>query len=216
MSDRTKIRRIPRNAVTDREVMLNAIDAGKVGHIAVVSEGQPYILPVGYARRGNDIIIHGSTGSRLFRALADGEPTCFTVTHFDGIVAARSAFHSSMHYRSVMILGVARRLSGDDELDALRVLTNHLIPERWTDARHPNSKERAKTMTLALPMDEWSLKVGDGPPEDEPEDYHDQPYSHVWAGVIPLRTVVDEPIPDDQTRDLGIPLPSYLTSISGQ
>jgi len=210
VNDRTRIRRIPENAVTDRSVMLRVVDAGKVGHVAVVSEGQPYILPVGYARRDNDIIIHGSTGSRLFRALAEGEPTCFTVTHVDGIVAARSAFHSSMHYRSVMVLGMAHRLYGDDELDALRVLTEHLIPGRWSDARHPNTKERAKTMTLALPLDEWSVKVGDGPPDDEPEDYRDEPFSHIWAGVIPLRIVSDQPVPDDQTREFGVPLPTYL------
>lgn len=210
MTDRTRIRRIPENAVTDKAVLLQVLDSGKVANVAVVDADQPFILPVAYARRGNDVIFHGSTGSRLFRALDAGAPTCFAVTHLDGIVAARSAFHSSMHYRSALVLGTARRLHGDDELDALRVLTEHLIPGRWSDARHPSGKERAKTMTLALALDEWSVKIGDGPPEDEPEDYVDEPWAHVWAGVLPINQNQGIPIPDDTTRERGIPLPPYL------
>lgn len=210
MSDRTTIRRIPENAVTDRNVMLDILDAGKVAQVAAVADGQPYVLPVAYGRRDDHVIFHGSTGSRLFRHLAEGAPTCFTVTHVDGLVLARSAFHSSMHYRSVMVLGVAHRLEGDDELDALRVLTDHLIPGRWSDARPPNRKERAKTMTLALPLAEWSVKVGDGFPEDEPEDYVDQPWCDVWAGIIPMRTITGTPLPDPQTSERQIALPTYL------
>lgn len=212
MSQRTRIRRIPENAVTDKATLLAILDAGIVADVAVVDDGQPFILPVAYARRGETVIFHGSTGSRLFRALDQGSPTCFSVTHLDGIVAARSAFHSSMHYRSAMVLGVAHRLSGDDELDALRVLTEHLIPGRWADARHPNPKERAKTMTLALPLDEWSVKVGDGPPQDEPEDYTQEPWASVWAGILPMAQRTGTPIPDAVTMERDIPLPSYLTS----
>lgn len=207
-----RIRRIPENAVTDKSALLAILDAGKVANVAVVDEGQPFILPVAYARRGDTVIFHGSTGSRLFRALDQGAPTCFSVTHLDGIVAARSAFHSSMHYRSAMVLGMAQRLTGDDELDALRVLTEHLIPGRWSDARHPNAKELAKTMTLALALDEWSVKVGDGPPEDEPEDYTEEPWASVWAGVLPLHQVDGTPIPDSPTQERGIALPTYLAA----
>lgn len=210
MTDRTRIRRIPENAVTDRDIMLKILDAGNVAHVAVMTDGQPFVLPVAYGRRGDDVIIHGSTGSRLFRSLANGAPTCFTVTLLHGIVLARSTFHSSMHYGSVMVLGVARRLEGDDELDALHALTEQLAPGRWNQARPPNQKERAKTLTLALPLDEWSVKVGDGPPQDEPEDYTDQPWCDVWAGVIPFTTEVGMPIPDEQTAARHIPLPDYL------
>lgn len=212
MSERTRIRRIPENAVADKAALLAILDAGIVANVAVIDDGQPFILPVAYARRGDTVIFHGSTGSRLFRTLDQGAPTCFSVTHLDGIVAARSAFHSSMHYRSAMVLGVAQRLTGDDELDALRVLTEHLIPGRWSDARHPNAKERAKTMTLALPLDEWSVKVGDGPPQDEPEDYTQEPWASVWAGVIPMAQCLGIPIPDAATVARGVPLPAYLAS----
>ena len=210
MSERTRIRRIPENAVTDKDALVAILDAGIVANVAVVDDGQPFILPVAYARRDDAVIFHGSTGSRLFRALDHGAPTCFSVTHVDGIVAARSAFHSSMHYRSAMVLGVAHRLTGEDELDALRVLTEHLIPGRWADARHPNPKERAKTMTLALPLDEWSVKVGDGPPQDDPEDYTQEPWASVWAGVIPMVQRPGIPIPDAVTQARGTPLPAYL------
>lgn len=212
MSERTRIRRIPENAVADKAALLAILDAGIVANVAVIDDGQPFILPVAYARRGDTVIFHGSTGSRLFRALDQGAPTCFSVTHLDGIVAARSAFHSSMHYRSAMVLGIAQRLTDDDELDALRVLTEHLIPGRWSDARHPNAKERAKTMTLALPLDEWSVKVGDGPPQDEPEDYIDEPWASVWAGVLPMAQRAGVPIPDAVTVERGIPLPAYLAA----
>jgi hypothetical protein len=118
-----------------------------------------------------------------------------------------------MHYRSALILGTAHRLHGDDELHAHEVLTEHLIPGRWADARQPNRKERAKTMTLALPIVEWSVKIGDGPPEDEPEDYITKPWADVWAGVLPLSQRAGEPIPDQVTRERGIALPEYLSSL---
>ncbi|MBU6244885.1 MAG: pyridoxamine 5'-phosphate oxidase family protein [Actinomycetales bacterium] len=190
--------------------MLHAIlDAGLVAHVAVQDEsGQPYVIPVGYGRRGDDVLFHGSTGSRLFRSLAAGQPTCLTVTLLDGLVLARSAFESSMNYRSVMVLGVARRLSGDDELDALRAISEHLLPGRWADIRHPSAKERAATLTLALPLDECSVKVRTGGPEDLEEDVADPVFGGVWAGHVPLTESFGAPVPcDNNTAGLT---PTYI------
>jgi nitroimidazol reductase NimA-like FMN-containing flavoprotein (pyridoxamine 5'-phosphate oxidase superfamily) len=209
VSERTRVRRIPDNAVHDRGVLDAILDAGLVAHLAVTDDKQPFVLPVAYARRGDEVVFHGSTGSRLFRALADGAPTCLTVTLLDGLVLARSAFHSSMHYRSAMVLGEAHRLTGDDELEALRVITDHLLPGRWSECRHPNAKERAGTMTLALPLEEWSVKVGTGDPEDEPEDITDAPYASVWAGTVPIRESFGAPMRSADCPG-AVPVPAYV------
>lgn len=214
-SDRTRIRRLPGKAVTDREVAYAILDAGLVAHVAVVEDEQPFVLPVGYARRGDDVLIHGSSGSRLFRTLADGADTCLTVTLMDGLVLARSTFESSMHYRSVTVLGRARRLEGEDELDALRVLTEHLLPGRWSEARQPSRKERAATMTLALPLDEISVKVSAGAPDDDPDDLVDPVYSTVWAGTVPILRAFGEPHADEHTP-AGTPVPDYIRHWSVQ
>jgi len=211
-TERTRIRRVPENAVTDTEILYQILDAGVVAHVSVITDGQPFVIPVGYGRRGNQMILHGSSASRFFRTLAAGQPTCATVTLLDGLVLARSTFHSSMNYRSVMVLGTPRELTGDDEVDALRVLTEHLVPGRWADARPPKPQELRATITLALDLEECSVKVGDGFPEDDAEDYVDAPWSEVWAGIVPLRTVKDAPIPDDQTRAAAIALPDYLAT----
>ncbi len=194
--ERTRVRRIPDRAVRDSTVLHSVLDAGLVGHLAVVDDGQPFVLPVGYARRGDEVVFHGSTGSRLLRSLAAGQRTCLTVTLLDGLVLARSAFESSMNYRSVMVLGVARRLSGDDELYALRCVSEHLLPGRWSEIRHPSAKERAATMTLALSLTESSVKVRTGGPEDLPEDLADPRYSVVWGGQVPIVEAFGEPIDD--------------------
>lgn len=207
---RTRIRRIPQRAVTETEALHAVLDAGLVAHIAVVDDGQPFVLPVGYARRGHDVIFHGSTGSRLMRALAAGAPTCLTVTLLDGLVLARSAFESSMNYRSAMVLGTARRLEGDDELDALRHVSDHLLPGRWSDIRPPSAKERAATMTLALSLDECSVKIRTGGPEDDPADLTDPRYAPVWAGHIPLTESFGAAVADEQCVAPD-EVPSYIT-----
>lgn len=205
---RTRVRRLPEKAVTDRDVAYEILDSGLVAHVAVTVEGQPFAVPVGYARRGDEVVFHGSTGSRLFRALADGYPTCLTVTLLDGIVLARSLFESSMNYRGVMALGTCRRLTGDDELDALLRISDHLLPGRVAEARHPSRKERSATMTLALALDEISVKVGEGGPTDDPEDLEDPVYSRIWAGHVPLEESFAAPVADDLAQ--GIPVPDYV------
>jgi hypothetical protein len=187
---RTRIRRLPEKAVTDRAALDAVLDAALVAHVGIVEDDQPYVLPMACARDEDRLLLHGSTGSRLLRLLTAGAPCCATVTLLDGLVFARSAFESSMHYRSAMVLGVARQLDGDDALAALRILTEHLLPGRWDTLRAPTRKELAATAVLALPLDEWSVKVSDGPPDDPAADLD----AGVWAGVLPLRTVTGEPV----------------------
>jgi len=168
-------------------------------------DGQPFVVPVGYARDGDRVLVHGSTASRLFRRLAGGQPTCLTVTLLDGLVLARSTFESSMNYRAVMVLGTCTSLAGPDKDRALEVITEHLLPGRWADARHPSRKESAATTVLALPLDEASVKVSAGPPEDDPDDV-DRP---VWAGVVPIVETFGQP---EDAPDLvdTFPVPDYV------
>jgi nitroimidazol reductase NimA-like FMN-containing flavoprotein (pyridoxamine 5'-phosphate oxidase superfamily) len=187
------------------------LDAGRVAHVSVRDDdGQPFVIPVAYARDGDSLLFHGSTASRLFRNLAAGAPTCLTVTLLDGLVLARSVFESSMHYRSAMVLGVPVRRQGDDLVAGLEVVSEHLMPGRWADARQPTRKELAQTMLLALPLTEWSLKVSDSPPDDAEDDL-DLP---VWAGVLPLREVAGAPVPAPDLRGTP-PVPAYLSSWTG-
>ena len=210
-TERTRGRRIPENSVTETAALHQVLDAGLVAHLAVVDEaGQPYVLPVAYARRGEQVLFHGSTGSRLFRGLAAGQPTCLTVTLLDGLVLARSAFESSMNYRSAMILGVATQLRGDDELDALACITEHLLPGRWSECRHPSAKERAATLTLALDLNECSVKIRTGGPDDDPADLLDPVFSQIWAGEVPLQSMFAAPIADENTPTT-INVPEYIT-----
>jgi uncharacterized protein len=206
-SDRTRVRRLPEKAVDDAAVRDAVLDAGRVAHVAVVEDGTPFVVPVAYARDGERLLIHGSRASRLFRGLADGALTCLTVTLLDGLVVARSAFESSMHYRSVMVLGTCRPLDAADELDGLRVITEHLLPGRWEHLRAPASKELAATLVLALPLDEWSVKVSDGPPTDDPADLS----TPVWSGTVPLVTRFGEPV-DAPDLAPGRPVPDHVRS----
>ena len=203
--DRTAVRRLPGKQVRDRTALDEVLDSGRVAHLAVVDAGQPYVLPVAYARLGDEVLVHGSTASRLFRTLAAGAPTCLTVTVLDGLVAARSVFESSMRYRSAMVLGCARPLDGDSKLAALERITEHLLPGRWAEARRPSRKEMAATTVLALPLHEWSVKVSAGHPDDAAADL-DLP---VWAGVVPLQEVAGEPIPAPDLR-VRMPVPAYV------
>lgn len=205
---RTRVKRIPEKAVTERDVAYAILDAGLVAHVAVVTDDQPYVVPVGYARRDDDIVFHGSSASRLFKSLAKGAPTCVTVTLLDGLVLARSLFESSMHYRTVMALGTCRELTGQEEIDALLDLSEHLMPGRPQEARHPAPQELKATTTLALPLDEISVKVGNRPPEDVPEDLVDPVYSRIWAGWVPITESYGEPVADELAA--GIPVPDYV------
>jgi nitroimidazol reductase NimA-like FMN-containing flavoprotein (pyridoxamine 5'-phosphate oxidase superfamily) len=204
--ERTKVRRLPEKQVTERSTLNAILDAARVAHIGVTdTDGETYVLPVAFARDGDDLLVHGSTGSRLFRALAAGARTCVTVTLVDGLVLARSAFESSMHYRSAMMFGTCELVQAADVSRCLEVLTEHLMPGRWAELRSPTPKELAATTLLRLPIIEWSVKVSDGWPDDPAEDLREP----VWAGVLPVESAFGAPRP---TPDLQEPYepPSYL------
>jgi nitroimidazol reductase NimA-like FMN-containing flavoprotein (pyridoxamine 5'-phosphate oxidase superfamily) len=187
--ERTTVRRLPEKQVRDRQVLDAVLDAALMAHVAVITDGQPYVVPVGCARDGDRLLVHGSTASRAFRWLAEGRPSCATVTLLDGLVVARSHFESSMHYRSAMLLGTFTELHGEQKRQALGALAARLLPGLH-DGRPPSALELRATSVLAMRISEWSLKVSDAPPEDAEEDL-DRP---VWAGVVPMRHVWGRPI----------------------
>lgn len=191
---RTQVLRLPGKQVHDTAALDALLSSALVGHLAVVDGDQPVVLPVAIAPDGDRVLCHGSTGSRLFRALAAGAPTCMTITIVDGLVLARSLFESSMHYRSAVLFGRCVQLEGAAKRRAVGVLSEHLMPGRAVDAREPSSKELAATTVLALPLDEWSLKVSAAPPDDDQSDL-DRP---VWAGTVALQHVwgIATPAPD--------------------
>lgn len=206
---RTTVKRLPEKARTDVATLHAVLDAGLVAHVGVMDHGQPIVIPVGYARDRDALLIHGSSASRMFKLLDLGSPTCVTVTLFDGLVLARSLFESSMNYRCAMVFGIATRLDGQAELDALKVVTGHLMPGRWEDARTPTPKELKATMTMSLPLDEYSVKISEGPPEDLDEDLESVAGKAIWAGHIPVFEQLGVPIPD-QFVPLGTPVPDYM------
>jgi len=203
---RTQVRRLPERATYDRATVHAIIDEGFVCHVGFVVEGQPFVIPTGYARVGETLYLHGSTGSRL--GLRPGMDICVTVTLVDGLVLARSAFHHSMNYRSVVAVGRTRAITDPDEKDAaLRALVDHIVPGRSHDVRGPDRRELAATAVLALPLVEVSAKVRGGPPKDDEPD-HALP---VWAGVLPLRQVADAPVRDD-LLDPALPVPAHVAA----
>jgi nitroimidazol reductase NimA-like FMN-containing flavoprotein (pyridoxamine 5'-phosphate oxidase superfamily) len=192
-TQRTTLKRLPKRGSYDRETIEAILDEGFICHVGFVSEGKPFVIPTGYARVGDRLIIHGSQASRMLRTLAQGVDVCVTITLIDGLVLARSAFHHSMNYRSVVVFGRATVVDDPDEkIAALRALSEHMIPGRWDDVREPNKLELKQTTVLSLPLTEASAKVRTGPPLDDPEDYK----LPVWAGVIPLGMVAGQPFDD--------------------
>jgi nitroimidazol reductase NimA-like FMN-containing flavoprotein (pyridoxamine 5'-phosphate oxidase superfamily) len=206
---RTALKRLPQRGSFDREQINQILDQGIVCHVGFVADGQPVVIPTGYARVDQDLIIHGAQASRMLRALKEGIDVCVTVTLLDGLVLARSAFHHSMNYRSVVVFGRARMIEDEQEkIEALRALSEHMIRGRWNEVRGPNERELQQTAVLALPLTEASAKIRTGPPLDDEEDYQ----LNVWAGVIPLELKAATPVPDP--RLAKIPAPSYATDYS--
>jgi uncharacterized protein len=201
---RTKVRRRAGRGRYGRATISAILDEGLVGHVAFVVDDQPYAMPMLYARAGDVLYLHGSPLSRLVGGLADGLPLCFTVTLVDGLVLARSAFHHSVNYRSVVVLGRARALHDQDEKRAaLETIVEHVAPGRSADARGPSDQELAATEVIAIPLDEASAKIRTGPPVDAPEDYA----LPLWAGELPLRMIAGEPRRDARCSE---PLPDYV------
>jgi uncharacterized protein len=202
---RTTLKRVPQRGHYDRELINQILDEGFICHAGFVVDGQPFVIPTGYARVGDSLVIHGSQASRMLRTLGQGIDVCVTVTLIDGLVLARSAFHHSMNYRSVVVFGRATTVNDPDErLAALRALSEHMIPGRWDDVREPNEREMQLTTVLSLPLTEASAKVRTGPPLDDDEDYD----LSVWAGVIPLSLIAGEPV-DDPRMGVNSEVPKY-------
>ncbi len=202
---RTSLRRHHERGMSDRDALYEVLDAGLICHLGVVAGGAPVVLPTAYGRDGDTLYLHGSSANGAFGAAA-GQQVCVTVTHMDGIVCARSVFSHSMNYRSAVVFGTATLVRDEDERwQALRLITDHLIPGRWAAARQPTRKEMAATAVLSLPLTEASVKVRTGMPADEPEDYD----LDVWAGVLPMALTFGRPQPDPAMRQ-EIPLPAHI------
>jgi uncharacterized protein len=202
---RTRVVREAERGIYDRETAYRILDEGFLCHVGFVVDGQPFVIPTSYGRKDDSLFIHGSAASRMLRNLKESLPVCITVTLLDGLVLARSIFNHSMNYRSVVILGRAT-LVGDPgkKLDALRILSEHIIPGRWNDVRQPNERELKATSVLRVPIEEFSAKVRTGPPIDDEEDYS----FPTWAGVVPLELAVHEPIADSRLL-AGQTVPRY-------
>lgn len=203
---RTRLNRLKDRGRTDRAELYAVLDAGLICHLGVVVDGTPVVVPTGYGRVGDTLYLHGSTGATWVRAGGIDSEVCVTVTHLDGIVLARSIFHHSINYRSAMIYGTPRLVTDPEEkLTGLRAVSEQLAPGRWDATRQPTKKELAQTAVVALSLQEASVKVRQGPPNDDEEDYA----LPIWAGVLPLVTSWGTPIPDPKLAP-GIPVPAHI------
>jgi uncharacterized protein len=205
---RTTVKRLPARGNYERDTINAILDEAFICHVGFVLDGQPYVIPTGFARVGDQLYIHGSAASRMLRSLSKGIEMCVTVTLIDGLVLARSAFHHSINYRSVVILGKATLVEDADEKNkALEALTEHIVRNRWADVRWPSELELKATSVLKLPIEEASAKIRTGDPKDDEEDYA----MDVWAGVLPLSLTPGRPTPDARLKESS-PIPDYIAS----
>jgi nitroimidazol reductase NimA-like FMN-containing flavoprotein (pyridoxamine 5'-phosphate oxidase superfamily) len=210
VTERSAVRRLPKRGNYERSVIYGILDEGFVCHVGFCLDAQPFVIPTGYARAGDLLYIHGSPASRMLGSLKQSIPVCVTVTLIDGLVLARSAFHHSINYRSVVVFGRAVLVEDAmQKVEALRAFSEHVVPGRWDDVRQPSQKELKATMVLALDLEEASAKVRTGPPIDDEEDYA----LPIWAGVIPLRMDAGPPVRDPRLKE-GIEPPSYALDYS--
>ena len=204
-TERTKIKRMPAKGVYDKKTVYSIIDEALLCYIGFSEENQPFVIPTIHARHGDELIFHGSRASRLMQHIQKGNDICVNITLLDGLVLARSVFHHSMNYRSVVMFGQGRLIDDKNEkMEALEVLTEHLVRGRWKDARQPNKAEFIKTTVVKMPITETSSKIRIGPPGDDAEDY-DLP---IWAGVIPIQTSFLPPETDPHQKKEA-PIPEY-------
>jgi nitroimidazol reductase NimA-like FMN-containing flavoprotein (pyridoxamine 5'-phosphate oxidase superfamily) len=209
-TERTTLRRLPKRGLYDRDLVYDILDEGFICHVSFADDGQPFVIPTGYARVDDQLFIHGSQMSRMLRTLSAGIDVCVAVTLVDGLVLARSAFHHSINYRSVVIFGRAEQVNDREaKLAALLAFSEHVIPGRWQEVREPSEQELKATTVLSLPLAEVSAKVRTGPPIDDEEDYA----LNVWAGVLPFKFTASAPIPDPRLP-ASIETPAYVTNYS--
>jgi nitroimidazol reductase NimA-like FMN-containing flavoprotein (pyridoxamine 5'-phosphate oxidase superfamily) len=202
-SGRTRVKRIPERGAYDRTTAYAILDEAFICHVGFVQDGHPFVIPTGFGRDEDHLYIHGSAASRMLRTLDQGVPVCVTATLIDGLVLARSIFHHSINYRSVVVLGTAKAVTEREEkLHALRVVSEHMAAGRWDTVRQPSEQELKATMVLKLPIEEFSAKMRTGPPKDDEEDYS----LPVWAGILPLNMVAGTPIADEKLEPkLSVP-----------
>jgi nitroimidazol reductase NimA-like FMN-containing flavoprotein (pyridoxamine 5'-phosphate oxidase superfamily) len=209
-TDRTKIKTNAIRAVYDSEEIIKIIDESFLCHLGFSVNDQPFVIPVCYGRKDDKIFFHGAKGSRMFNALRKGAEVCVTISIVDGIVLARSAFNHTINYRSVVIFGKAHELNSPaDKADALRIITEHIIPGRWGDVRKPTEKELHATSLFSLNINEASAKIRSGPPIDDDDDLE----LEVWAGVLPLKIIDKKPVKDSSVKSKmndNLRLPYYL------
>ncbi|QSE98935.1 pyridoxamine 5'-phosphate oxidase family protein [Fulvivirga lutea] len=199
---RNKVKRVPKRGFYDKETVYKILDDGCVCHLSFVMDGQPFVIPTLYGRHENKLYFHGAASSRLIKNLEQGVEVCLAVTHIDGLVLARSAFHHSMNYRSVVVFGKAKLVADSGKNEALKVISDHIIPDRWEEVRQPTGKELKATAVLELTIDQASAKIREGGPVDDEPDY----ILDIWAGVIPMKHLFQAPIVDEKmTKELHIP-----------
>ncbi len=211
-TSRTTVRRLSDRGHYDRDEIYAVLDAGFICHLGFVVDGQPFVVPTSYWRKGGHVYFHGSAASRMLRALSEPVPVCFTATHVDGLVLARSAFHHSINYRSVVILGSATLVTDREEKSAaLEDFVNYILPGRWPEIRWPDEQEMKATHVLRLPLEEASVKIRKGDPKDDETDLG----MDVWAGVIPLETIAGDPMAAKDMKP-GVAVPEYLSKFAGR
>jgi nitroimidazol reductase NimA-like FMN-containing flavoprotein (pyridoxamine 5'-phosphate oxidase superfamily) len=209
-TERTTLKRLPDRGRHDLDTIGEILDHALICHLGFVVDGQPFVIPTICARLGDTVYVHGSPASRMLRTLKQGVDVCLTVSVIDGLVVARSSFHHSLNYRSVVVLGRARPVEDPAEKRrAVEAITNHVLPGRYAEAREPNDKELRGTSVLALPLDEASAKVRTGPPGDEPDDYA----LPIWAGLVPITTTYGAPVADPPLPD-GIEVPASVARLT--
>ena len=203
---RNRVRRVANRATYDRKTVYGIVDEARICHVGFVVDGQPFVIPSIHARKGDDILLHGAKTSRLIKHAQEGHEICITVTHLDGLVLARSAFHHSMNYRSAVLFGHGRLIEDPvEKMEGLRAVVEQVMPGRWDDARQPNEKELNATSLVAIAIESASAKIRQGGPLDDDEDYA----LPVWAGELPIRQQILEPVDDPKLRD-GITVPDYV------
>ena len=204
-TERTRVRRNPKRATYDREVVHQVLDEAMLCHIALSIDGQPCVLPTIHTRLGNKLYLHGSNQNRMLNTIAEGATACISVTILDGLVLARSGLHHSMNYRSVVLYATGQKVECEDEKRrAMEALVEQIVPGRWEDARQPTQEELNATNVIVFPIDEASAKVRNGPPVDDDRDRN----LPIWAGVVPVRLCASEPITD--TAGIDVSIPSYV------
>ena len=207
-TEKTRLRRLPKRGAFDRETVNSILDEAFICHIGFTVDGQPYVIPTAFGRVDDILYIHGSSASRMLRTLSTGVDMCFTATLIDALVLARSAFHHSINYRSVVVLGKATLVEDINEKNlALEAITNHIVPGRWADVRWPNELELKATSVLKMAIEEASAKIRTGPPIDDEEDYS----MNIWAGILPVELKTGDPIDDDRL-DNGSTPPDNITN----